>query len=98
MDAMNFLKKHPPQFQTNKDGNIWLEVEVLDIQDDENPGFITQASIFDIESKNKIGEFGQTYYYKDFDKDFKLKISGTSSEMAIPIDAKNLNQKVKKEK
>lgn len=77
-DALNFLKKHPPQFQTNKDGSIWLEVEVLDLQDNEAPGFITQISVFDIKSKNKISEFGQTYYYKDFDKDFKLRITEVS--------------------
>jgi hypothetical protein len=77
-DALNFLKKHPPQFQTNKEGNIWLEVEVLDLQDNQTPGFITQISVFDLKSKNKISEFGQTYYYKDFDKDFKLKITDAS--------------------
>lgn len=72
-DALNFLKKHPPQFQTNKEGKIWLEVEVLDLQDTEVPGFITQISVFDLKTQNKVSEFGQTYYYKDFDKDFKLK-------------------------
>ncbi|MBS1971188.1 MAG: hypothetical protein JSU04_12820 [Bdellovibrionales bacterium] len=77
-DALNFLKKHPPQFQINKEGKIWLEVEVLDLQDNETPGFITQISVFDLKTKNKISEFGQTYYYKDFDKDFKLKITGVS--------------------
>lgn len=74
-DALNFLKKHPPQFQINKEGKIWLEVEVLDLQDNETPGFITQISVFDLKTKNKISEFGQTYYYRDFDKDFKLKIT-----------------------
>lgn len=77
-DALNFLKKHPPQFQTNKEGSIWLEVEVLDLDDNETPGFITQISVFDVKTKNKISEFGQTYYYKDFDKDFKLSITETS--------------------
>ena len=77
-DALNFLKKHPPQFQINKEGKIWLEVEVLDLQDNETPGFITQISVFDLKTKNKISEFGHTYYYKDFDKDFKLKITETS--------------------
>lgn len=76
--ALSFLKKHPPQFQTNKEGRIWLEVEVLDLDDNETPGFITQISVFDIQSKNKISEFGQTYYYKDFDKDFKLRITEAS--------------------
>lgn len=76
-DALNFLKKHPPQFQTNKEGNIWLEVEVLDLQDNGAPGFITQTSVFNLKTKNKISEFGQTYYYKDFDKGYLLKIAET---------------------
>lgn len=92
-DALNFLKKHPPQFQTNKDGSIWLEVEVLDLQDNETPGFITQISVFDIKSKNKISEFGQTYYYKDFDKDFKLRITEVSP---TPAD-KTLNHQESKD-
>jgi hypothetical protein len=79
IDALNFLKKKPPQFQMNKSGKIWLEVEILDLQDNEAPGFITQISVFDLKTQNKISEFGQTYYYKDFDKHFKLKISDTNS-------------------
>src|SRR5207253_4558591 len=50
--AHEFLKKHQPQFQTNKDGKIWLEVEILDLSDNESPGFITQTSVFDIKTKN----------------------------------------------
>jgi len=95
-DALTFLKKHPPQFQTNKDGKIWLEVEVLDLQDNEVPGFITQISVFELSSKNKISEFGQTYYYKDFDKDFKLKISESNlSEKAAAPSQGNLETKTK---
>lgn len=97
MEAMNFLKKYPPQFQTNKDGKIWLEVEVLDLQDNESPGLITQTSIFDIKSKNKIGEFGQTYYYKDFDKNFRIKIPDPSTETKTSIEKENSRSESKEE-
>jgi len=73
-DAYEFLKKHPPQIQTSDKGTIWLEVEVLDLQDENTPGFITQVSVFDLKTKNKISEFGETYYMKDFDKNIKVEV------------------------
>lgn len=82
--ALEFLKKHPPQFHTNKNGKVWLEVEVLDLQDNEEPSFITQISVFDVKSQNKISEFGETYHFKDFDKDFKVKVSDTPSSPEKP--------------
>jgi hypothetical protein len=71
--AHDFLKEHQPKFETHKDGNVWIEVEVLDLPDKENPGLITQTSVFDLKSNNKISEFGQTYYFKDYDKNKKRK-------------------------
>lgn len=70
-DAHDFLKNHAPEFQTSENGGLWLEVEVLDLDDIENPGFITQTSVFDIKTKNKISEFGKTYYLKDYDQNYK---------------------------
>jgi hypothetical protein len=93
-DALRFLKKHPPQFHTNKDGGIWLEVEVLDLQEEENPGFITQISVFEVKTNNKISEFGQTYYYKDFDKDFILKLA----EATPTQNPETINKEVQKVK
>ena len=91
-DAHDFLKKHPPQFQTNKSGTIWLEVEVLDLPDEENPGFITQTSIFDLKTKNKIGEFGETYYIKDFDKNTKIRLMAKTT----PAETKEVKAETNK--
>jgi hypothetical protein len=73
-DAHELLKNHRPSFTTKKDGKIWIEIEILDLPDNDNPGLITQTSVFDTETNNKISEFGQTYFYKDFGAD-KKKIS-----------------------
>lgn len=86
-NAHEFLKKHPPQFQTKKEGKVWLEIEVLDLDDNENPGFITQISVFDIKSGNKISEFGQTYYLRNYDKDFQIAGPITPREMTKPKSA-----------
>jgi hypothetical protein len=77
-DAHNLLKKHPPQIQTNETGKVWLEVEIIDLLDSENPGFITQTSVFDLKTKNKISEFGQTYYLHEFIKNKKAIMETTS--------------------
>lgn len=82
LGVREFLKEHPPKIQTNKNGSIWLEVEVLDLPDPENPGFITQTSVFDLRTKNKIAEFGETYYLKDFDKSGKI----SANISPIPIE------------
>jgi hypothetical protein len=68
-NAHEFLRNHPPQFQTDENGKVWLEVEVIDLFDSDSPGFITQTSVFNLKTKNKITEFGQTYHFKDFDVD-----------------------------
>lgn len=101
-NALSYLSKNPPQFKTNEKGNVWLEVEVLDLEDNEAPGFITQISVFDLKTKNKISEFGQTYHYKDYDKNFKLIITEASQPAAInkaleSNDSKE-NKELKKEK
>jgi hypothetical protein len=70
--AHDFLKSAQPSFTTAADGKIWIEIEMLDLPDDKSPALITQTSVFDLKSNNKISEFGQTYYFKDFDKE-KIK-------------------------
>src|SRR5437868_13474684 len=62
----DFLGNHQPIFETTKDGSVWLEVEVIDLPDQDNPGVITQTSVFDIKTNNKISEFGHTYFFKAF--------------------------------
>ncbi|MGZ3767501.1 MAG: hypothetical protein ACXVHW_11605 [Methanobacterium sp.] len=72
-DAYNLLQMYPLDFPTNQAGKIWLEIEIIDLFDIENPGFITQTSIFELKSKNKILEFGHTYHYMNyFRKDSKM--------------------------
>jgi len=94
-EAQEFLKKPPPNFQTNKNGNVWLEVEVLDLSDEENPGFITQTSVFDLRTKNKIAEFGETYYIKDFDSGAKviIKSSPAKSKETSKVDQNQVSEK-----
>jgi len=69
--AHDFLLKHQPKFTTNSNGNIWLEIEILDLPDEENPGIITQTSVFDLKSKNKIAEYAKTYMIKDYEQSLK---------------------------
>lgn len=59
--AKAILGKTRPNIQRVKEGTAYLELEVMDLPDEENPGIIIQASLFDIRSKNKIFEVGRTY-------------------------------------
>lgn len=40
-----------------------IEITILDLQDQDRPGIIFQMSLIDLNSKNKVDEFGYTYYY-----------------------------------
>lgn len=66
--ARALLGKNRPTFQRVKDGTTSLELEVMDLPDEENPGVIIQASLFDIKSKNKIFEIGRTYTMNDLNR------------------------------
>lgn len=66
--AKALMGKHRPTFQRVKDGSSFLELEVMDLPDDENPGIIIQASLFDIKSKNKVFEIGRTYTMNDLNR------------------------------
>lgn len=50
-----------PTFNHAPNGKNLLELEIVDLPDEVNPGIIIQASLFDIKSKNKIFEIGRTY-------------------------------------
>jgi len=63
--ARTLLGNMKPGIQRVKDGTCYLEVEVMDLPDEINPGIILQASLFDIKSKNKIFEVGRTYTMND---------------------------------
>lgn len=63
--AKALLGKERPTFKRLKEGTASLELEVMDLPDEENPGVIIQASLFDIKSKNKIFEIGRTYTMED---------------------------------
>lgn len=57
-----------PHFPQKEEGTGHLEVEVLDLPDETNPGFILQVSLFDLKSKNKIFEIGRSYTMSDLNK------------------------------
>lgn len=63
--ARALLGKAKPGIQRVQNGTSYLEVEVMDLPDETNPGIILQASLFDIKSKNKIFEIGRTYTMND---------------------------------
>lgn len=66
--AKALLGKTRPHIQRVKEGTAYLELEVMDLPDEENPGIIIQASLFDIRSKNKIFEVGRTYTMNELNK------------------------------
>lgn len=60
------LGRSRPYFSINKSGSKVLEIDFIDIYDNQNPGLIIQASLFDLDSKNKIFEIGRTYSIRQF--------------------------------
>lgn len=66
--ARTILGKERPNIQRVKQGGNYLELEIVDLPDEENPGVIIQASLFNIKSKNKIFEIGRTYTMNDLNK------------------------------
>ncbi len=66
------LGNNAPRFPKTEDGHFALEVEMIDLNvdspEDENPGLIIQASLFDLKSKNKIYEIGRTYTMNDLNR------------------------------
>lgn len=66
--AKAILGKQRPNIQRVKEGKAFLELQFMDLPDEENPGVIIQASLFDIKSKNKIFEIGRTYTMNELNK------------------------------
>lgn len=66
--AKAILGKHTLPFKRIQEGTHFLEVEILDLPDEENPGIIIQASLFEIKSQNKIFEVGRTYTMSQLNK------------------------------
>lgn len=66
--AKALLSNQTPELKRVKNGDHYLELEFMDLPDDENPGVIIQASLFEIKSKNKIFEIGRTYTMNDLNK------------------------------
>lgn len=40
-----------------------LEIDILDVPDESNPGFILQMSLIETATKNKVHELGRTYHW-----------------------------------
>lgn len=66
--ANAILGNRRPEFKRIKEGANYLELEIMDMPDDVNPGIIVQASLFDIKSRNKIFEIGRTYSMKQLNR------------------------------
>lgn len=56
------LKVFTPKIPTSKE-EYEAEVEVIDLPDENNPGFILQVSLLDIKTRNKVFEIGRSYYF-----------------------------------
>lgn len=66
--ANAILGQERPKFKRIKEGSNYLELEIMDMPDDVNPGIIVQASLFDNKSQNKIFEIGRTYSMKQLNR------------------------------
>jgi hypothetical protein len=66
--ARTLLGSEKLTLQRVKEGTYFLEVEVLDMPDDNDPGIILQMSLKDIKTKNKIFEIGRTYLMSTLNK------------------------------
>lgn len=66
--ARTLLGSEKLALQRVKEGNYYLEVEVLDMPDEKDPGIILQMSLKEIKSKNKIFEIGRTYLMSTLNK------------------------------
>lgn len=73
--ARAILGKRRPQVQRIQEGTAFLEMEIMDLPDESNPGIIIQASLFDIKSKNKIFEIGRTYLMSDLNEENQIEKS-----------------------
>ncbi|MFM6927299.1 MAG: hypothetical protein ACKOX6_02490 [Bdellovibrio sp.] len=82
--ARAILGKSKPGIQRVKNGTHYLEVEVLDLPDETNPGIILQASLFDIKSKNKIFEIGRTYTMNQLNKQPEENNNSQTSQTTPP--------------
>ncbi len=85
--ARALLGKAKPGIQRVQNGTSYLEMEILDLPDETNPGIIIQASLFDIKSKNKIFEIGRTYTMNDLNHQTppeKPKVEEPTNKKAQP--------------
>jgi hypothetical protein len=80
--ARALLGRAKPGIQRIKEGTHYLEVEVLDLPDEKDPGIILQMSLFDIKSKNKIFELGRTYTMNQLNKQSEEKPAPAKSQQA----------------
>lgn len=85
--ARTILGKERPNIQRVKQGANYLELEIVDLPDDENPGVIIQASLFNIKSKNKIFEIGRTYTMNDLNKVTPEKAPEAPGKKEAPTSA-----------
>lgn len=66
--AKAMLGKERPHFKLSQNGSYYLEVELIDVPDDDNPGLILQTSLFELKTKNKVFEIGRTYNMSELNR------------------------------
>lgn len=81
--AAALLGKRRPLTHRVQNGKSFLEVEIMDLPDAENPGIILQISLFDIPSRNKIFEIGRTYLMNELNH--VPKPAPTKAPVAKPV-------------
>lgn len=91
--AKTLLGKERPHFAQVKEGSTSLELEIMDLPDEENPGVIIQASLFDIKSKNKIFEIGRTYTMNELNKVVPAEAPTTPQNPPSPQQPTGTDQK-----
>lgn len=84
--AKNLLGSKRPTFTRTQEGTHNLELQFMDLPDEENPGIIIQASLFESKTKNKIFEIGRTYRMSDLnysDESYKKQTTPKSTPSVI---------------
>lgn len=90
--ANALLGENNPSFKTLENGPFYLEVELIDLEEELNPGIILQASLFHKKTENKVFEIGRTYTMNDLNKVASKKdVSSSPATKQTPPTNTNTN-------
>lgn len=62
-----YIKKNPLRMNVSAKSTRHLEIEVIDLPDNHNPGIIFQIACLDTKSNNRLGEIGVTVYLSELE-------------------------------